>query len=142
MSAAEKDVKKILPQNISEFSLDEKQSKGEICDGLEIPIWDKVEKDDVLRFGPHIFFSDINNDLVTERDNNSNCSYQTRTTFKKNVLDKNINQVCKNKKMSAATTVRAEILNDKIIITYQQKTGKKEKNSTCIYKKDLKAKDE
>lgn len=124
------DVKKELNLKIENYVLDEKKSKGDICDNIDKPEWDG----DTLRFGPHIFFDHIGGKKIVDKQSDPDCTYEFVTTYKNRSIVKNINQKCKNNKDSSLTVQKVEFKNNEISISYQQNQNKKKIQAHCYLK--------
>ncbi len=130
------DLKKQINIDITHFEVNSTKSKGEICDNLDSPDWDKhpETQENVLRFGPHVFFDQLNKGVIKETGTSTGCEYGTDTIFKDMQIHKTINQKCKNEKDSVFTEYKVNFKKNEIVIQYAQKKDKEEKKSTCYLK--------
>ncbi len=126
---------------IDHYSIDKKSIKGEVCDNLEDkPYWEKIENssDYALRFGPHVFFSGINEGKITEKEDD--CTREEEVSYNKNLIEKKIVYKCKDKKMNFETIQKIKISKDQLVLNYLQKTKEKNISSSCHFNQSIRTK--
>lgn len=126
------DPKNDIKFNKNGYQVDLKKSKGELCENLDSPIWEKDEDGDVVRFGENIFFGSLNKGKQVDKESDTDCTFEFNTVANAGGFEKTIDQKCKTKKLSTLIKETAKINNNQIQIDYKLTGDKKTVVAKCI----------